>query len=392
MSDPCAAACWPDDIPALIPVYNHAATIAQVIAGCRAAGAPLIAVVDDGSSDGSGAAAEAAGVDIFLRIEPNRGKGQALTLGLRRLAQDGHRQVLTLDADMQHPPAEAARLAQAAQHQPTALWLGERDMAGAPLASRCGRWWTSFWTWICCGVWPGDNQTGLRVYPLPAMTRLPIVAGRYAYEVESLIRAVWAGLSVRRLPVAVRYPIDRISHFDKCRDNLRTAWAFTRLVCRRLTPWPHQRADGRQGLRALLGSGTSPRQAGLAAGLGAAMGVAPIPGLQMVAAAWLALALQLNPAICLVASNISFGPLLALWFALEVVIGHLLLYGTLQELSLARLRLDIQTEGVWSTLGELLGAWLLGAVVLMLVLGLIVGIATALFASMLRRRRWSADA
>jgi glycosyltransferase involved in cell wall biosynthesis len=221
---------WPAGVAVLVPVFDHARTVGQVVAGCRALGAPHILVVDDGSADGSGAQA---GGDELLRLPGNRGKGQALALGLAHLAAAGWQQALSIDADMQHPPAEGLRLAQAAATEPTALWLGSRIMPHAPIASRSGRWMTSLGTWAACGWWPGDNQTGLRVWPLPAMTMLGTRASRYAYEPESLVRAVRAGIAVRELAVAVDYPAGRISHFGVVRDTVRTFASLTVLTLSR---------------------------------------------------------------------------------------------------------------------------------------------------------------
>lgn len=378
---------WPTRIAVLIPVYNHAATLPGVISGMRAEGALHILVVDDGSTDGSGEAARQAGADRVLRVEPNQGKGHALALGLATLAQEGWTQALAIDADLQHPPSEGARLAQASCQDPACLWLGVRDMTGAPAASRFGRVWTSLWTWIACGCWPEDNQTGLRVYPLPAMTHLPIHAGRYAYEVESLVRAVWGGVQVGRLGVSVRYPQDRISHFHKVRDNARTAWAFTRLVVRRLIPWPHRQADGRSVWSALLADGLDPRRAALAGAFGGAMGVAPLPGLQLLAAAWGAMVLRLNPAVALFTSNISFGPLLPLWFSLSVLVGHALRTGETQGLwaQVEGLQAAIASQGPWAALAPLLTDWLLGSVPVMLLAAGIGGLAAGTFAVFRRR-------
>ncbi len=358
---------WPAEIGVLVPVYNHTRTVGAVVEGCRALGAPYILVVDDGSTDGSGNCARQARADAVHRVEPNRGKGNALRTGLGILSERGFRQVLTIDADLQHPPAEALRLALAAFGQPDAVWLGRRDMSVAPGASRCGCWWTSLWTWIACGVWPGDNQTGLRVYPLPGMLRLPIRAGRYAFEVESLIRAVWGGIAVRSLPVAVVYPADRVSHFDKLRDNLRASWTFTRLVARRCLPWPHQQADGRGAWRSAFSDGLAPVAASRAAALGAAIGVAPIPGFQLAAAAWLALALRQNPAITIIASNISFGPLLAVWFALAIVIGHGIRHGNMAGLGeqISSLHASMTELGAWPALRPFCLDWLVGSLPVM---------------------------
>ena len=379
---------WPADVAVLIPVYNHARTVGQVVAGCSALGARVILVVDDGSNDGSGDAALAGAPCTLIRLSPNRGKGHALRVGLRAAEEAGFTRVLALDADLQHPPAEALRLAVASAEAPAALWLGERDMAGAPASSRFGRWWTSLWTWVACGVWPGDNQTGLRVYPLPAMNRLQVRAGRYAFEVESLIRAVWGGTSVRRLPVAVVYPADRISHFHTLKDNLRTAWAFTRLVTRRCLPWPHARLDGTSAWRTALRSGLSPAEVARAAALGGAIGVAPAPGFQMLIAGWLAVVLRLNPAVVLIASNISLGPLLAAWFALAVVLGHVLRVGDANglETQLASVFSSVQQHGAWVTLRPLLADWLIGSPVVMAIAAAIAGGAGWLLALALRRR------
>ncbi len=221
---------WPASIPVLIPVFDHCRTVGAVVAGCRALGAPRIVVVDDGSRDGSGATA---GADELLTLPQNCGKGRALDLGLRQLAAAGWRQVLTIDADLQHPPAEALRLALASSSAPAALWVGVRTMPHAPLASRLGRWCTGGASWAACGRWPADNQSGLRVWPVPAMLGLGTRAGRYAYEPESLVRAVRAGIALRELPVAVDYPADRVSHFAMVRDTLRTAAVLARLLVRR---------------------------------------------------------------------------------------------------------------------------------------------------------------
>lgn len=220
---------WPADLVVLVPVYNHASTVGAVVDAARALGAPVL-VVDDGSTDGSGTAA---GDAMVVRLERNRGKGAALARGLAEAAERGYRRVLACDADGQHPPEAVALLAGAAMADPTALWLGVRRMDHAPAASRIGRWWTSVGTWLACGVWPRDNQTGLRIYPLPAMNDLGVRAGRYSYEVESTVRAVWAGIPVRTCEVPVLYPADRISHFRGWRDSLRAFATFTRLVLRR---------------------------------------------------------------------------------------------------------------------------------------------------------------
>ena len=212
----------------LIPVYNHVATIAAVIAGVRADGWRVL-VVDDGSTDGSGDAAREVGAEVRT-LAANQGKGAALQMGLGWALELGYARVLTCDADGQHPHRAITTLLGAGEQARPALVLGVRDMAGAPPSSRIGRWWTSVWTWVPCGCWPADNQTGLRIYPLPQTARLAIRATRYSYEVESLVRAVRAGVPVHRVQEPVLYPVDRISHFRGVLDTWRTVGTFARLI------------------------------------------------------------------------------------------------------------------------------------------------------------------
>lgn len=315
---------WPAGMLAIVPVYNHARTVAQVVAGLRALGATVL-TVDDGSTDGSGEAARAAGAEL-LTLAPNQGKGAALRAGFAWASARGWRQALTCDADGQHPTSEAARVA-AAAGDPATIYVGRRAMAHAPASSRFGRWWSNLWTWIACGAWVGDSQSGLRVYPLPHAGELPHSADRYSYEVEVLVRGVWAGLAVQPVEVAVLYPADRVSHFHKLRDNCRTAGTFARLVARRLWPARHRqlverpRLSARERVRAILTSGLQPWPAGAACALGAGIGVAPVPGLQFALAAFLSWRLGLNMPLVLLTSNLSFGPLLAVWGGASSALG-----------------------------------------------------------------------
>jgi hypothetical protein len=301
---------------------------------------------------------------------------------LRELAAAGHSAALTIDADMQHPPAEGLRLARAAAADP-ALWLGVRDMERAPRASRTGRWWTSLWTWVACGMWPQDNQTGLRVYPLPVMSQLSIPAGRYAFEIESLVKAAWRRVPIRQLAVAVSYPADRISHFRAWIDSLRTARAFARLVARRCVPWPYHGFDG---WPPVCSAGHGPGRLAAAGALGAAMGVAPVPGLQTALTRWLATRLRLDAEVALQAANISFGPLLAGWIGLELIVGQALRStGAINALILHHH--PTAAAGAWPMSVSWLGDWLVGSIPVMVLCAAAVGTATWLGASRSRQVR-----
>ena len=91
----------------VIPAYNEAASIGAVVRELSAAARwREILVVDDGSSDGTGAEAAAAGARV-VRHPYNKGNGAAVKSGIR-LATGAC--ILIADGDGQHRPADAARL------------------------------------------------------------------------------------------------------------------------------------------------------------------------------------------------------------------------------------------------------------------------------------------
>lgn len=98
----------------VVPAFREAADIGAAIARIRAELADVaadggleIVVVDDGSGDGTAAAARAAGADVVLAFPENRGKGAAVRAGM--LAASGRTLVFT-DADLSYAPAQIVRL------------------------------------------------------------------------------------------------------------------------------------------------------------------------------------------------------------------------------------------------------------------------------------------
>ncbi len=97
----------PAETSVVIPAFNEAKVIADVVAGLQAAGDwHEILVVDDGSADGTGEAARAAGACV-IRQPYNKGNGAAVKSGIRVATGE---YVLIIDADGQHQPTDATRL------------------------------------------------------------------------------------------------------------------------------------------------------------------------------------------------------------------------------------------------------------------------------------------
>jgi glycosyltransferase involved in cell wall biosynthesis len=106
----------PSRVSIVIPAYNEADVIGQVVASLGAAAAwHEIIVVDDGSGDGTAARAAAAGAAVVTHPY-NKGNGAAVKSGIRHATGD---YVLIIDGDGQHPPEDARRIVQR---------LGEYDL------------------------------------------------------------------------------------------------------------------------------------------------------------------------------------------------------------------------------------------------------------------------
>ncbi|MFN3279979.1 MAG: glycosyltransferase, partial [Paracoccus hibiscisoli] len=85
------------DVWAIIPAYNEATAIADVIEGLRDKGLAIV-VVDDGSTDDTARAAASAGAAVV--VHPiNLGQGAALQTGIEYALARGAQFLVTFDAD-----------------------------------------------------------------------------------------------------------------------------------------------------------------------------------------------------------------------------------------------------------------------------------------------------
>lgn len=378
----------------VIPTYNNARTLADVVRGATVA-CESVVVVDDGSTDDTPAIlAMFDGIDV-LRHDRNRGKGAALRTGLSAALKRGFTHAITLDSDGQHHPEDIAPMIAAAVASPTALILGARDLraAGAGPGSRIGCANSNFWVWVETGFRLSDTQTGFRVYPLTAVGRIAFLTEGFDFEIEVLVRAAWIGVPLQSHPVAVTYfrGADRVSHFRPWRDFLRIARLNCRLVAQRLflpSPALHlfslrafrelpRGERWREAMKELFlrDRGSSGRIAA-SVGLGCFMGLTPAWGFQLVLAVLGAHWLGLSKPIAAVASNISV-PFL--------VPGILYASLALGRVTLGRADHAAQTGAVSVSPADL-AAWLLGSLMLAAIVGALAAAVTWLVVEATRAR------
>jgi glycosyltransferase involved in cell wall biosynthesis len=209
-------------VAALIPAFNEAASIGTVVAGVRGAVAHVL-VVDDGSTDGTAAAAEQRGAEV-LRQAANAGKGHAVRSGLDALAQRDFTHVLIMDGDMQHLPSEAPHLLQAAEGE-VDLVLGERRFGreAVPAARYHANRWGSRALSSFLGLPLRDTQCGFRVVRLAALRGLPLRARGYDIETEMLVKLWRRGARIATVPISAVYAGQK-SKLRPIRDTTRTCF------------------------------------------------------------------------------------------------------------------------------------------------------------------------
>ncbi len=222
----------------VIPVYNHATTVGEVVTGSLVHSGTVL-VCDDGSTDGSGDRAREAGAEVLVHTK-NQGKGAALRTLLDEAKKRGFRYAISLDADGQHLPRDIPHLVDEVKQEPGALVVGARDLekAGAPGSSQFGRAFSNFWVWFESGERVEDSQSGFRAYPLPETLLVAGKRARYDFEVEVLLRAAWAGLPLRSVPIQVVYPPNRVTHFRPFKDNVHISLLNTLTCLMLLLPMP----------------------------------------------------------------------------------------------------------------------------------------------------------
>ena len=178
----------------VIPAFNEADTIADVVAGAKHHG--IVVVVDDASTDGTGDEAAAAGADV-VRLDSNRGYEGAIEAGFARAAELGAEAVATFDGDGQLDPALLGPLLAPLAEGNAELVLGTR-----PRSARLSEALFNGYARVRYGV--TDILCGAKAYRTELYVRHGRFDGARTVGTELALAALRRGVRWTAVPATVR--------------------------------------------------------------------------------------------------------------------------------------------------------------------------------------------
>jgi UDP-N-acetylglucosamine---dolichyl-phosphate N-acetylglucosaminyltransferase len=217
---------------ALIPAYNEATTIADVLSRTRPYVDGMI-VIDDGSTDRTAEIARAQGSMVVTHVI-NRGLGAAIGTGFAVAQKLGVEVVVTLDADGQHDPAEIKTFVEAIEKGADVV-IGSRMLTGfvgMPLHRKAAQIIGNLVTFCLFGAWVTDSQSGYRAFTRYALSKIQIKTNRMEVSSELIAEAKRHSLTLVEVPIKAIYTEYSLSKGQSFFVGIKTLF---KLVVRRLT-------------------------------------------------------------------------------------------------------------------------------------------------------------
>jgi glycosyltransferase involved in cell wall biosynthesis len=180
-----------------------------------------ILIVDDGSTDDTLPIAQRCGVSVASHGR-NLGKGAALKTGFDIGRSQSYDTIVTLDADLQHPPELIPSLVHPIKDGKADLVIGARHRHGTTMsiARRISNALTSALVTWRVGQKIPDSQSGFRAIRSEILKAIPLTTSRYETETELLIKAADQGFRIGHVSIPTIYAGEAsgIRHIvDTCR-------------------------------------------------------------------------------------------------------------------------------------------------------------------------------
>lgn len=193
-------------VVAVIPAYNEAKTIREVVRAVKEE-VDEVVVVDDASTDQTADLAKSAGAKVLTHLV-NRDQGAALQTGTDYALLKGADIIVHFDADGQHRVEDIKKLIEPLLRGEAEVVLGSRfmgEVSNIPPLRKIILFLGKLFNRLFLGVKLTDPQSGLRVLSSQAATKIEITEDHMAHCSEILWQIRKKGLRVKEMPVVVNY-------------------------------------------------------------------------------------------------------------------------------------------------------------------------------------------
>ncbi len=218
----------------VVPAFNEAATIRDVIDRLRSSYEHIV-VVDDGSTDETAQRLTGAPIKL-LRHRINRGQGAALQTGITFALLCGADVIVTFDSDGQHDPDDIEAMTAPIVSGDCDVTLGSRFLGhthnmplGRRLVLKAGIVFTRF----VSRIQVTDVHNGIRAFSREAAGSLRISMDRMAHASEILDQIAQRRWRYREVPVTIRYSAQTLAKGQSSWNALRIA---AQVLMERLKP------------------------------------------------------------------------------------------------------------------------------------------------------------
>jgi glycosyltransferase involved in cell wall biosynthesis len=216
----------------LIPAYNEASTIAEVLDRIEALAIDRQAiVVDDGSTDGTAEIVEQRQDGTVLIRQANRGKGAAIRAAIPHI--DGDIAVIQ-DADMEYDPAEVPALIDPIERGVADVVFGSRLKGGRPQRAYLfwhlmGNRFLSLVTGILFNTTLSDMETGYKAFRAEVLFSLDLREDGFGIEPEITGQICKRRLRVYELPISYYGRTYAEGKKITWRDGFKALWVLIRV-------------------------------------------------------------------------------------------------------------------------------------------------------------------
>ncbi|QPV62854.1 glycosyltransferase family 2 protein [Halosimplex litoreum] len=216
---------WSDEtddplVVVAIPAYDAAGSVGEVVERASAFADEVI-VVDDGSADETAARAREAGATVVVH-DRNRGYGGALKTAFREAADRNAHNLVVIDADGQHDPADIPTLVETSKTERADIVIGSRYVGGEtriPFVRSIGLAVINNLTNVSLGNlrpsgWIRDTQSGYRSYGRRAIRSLAAdraIGDNMGASTDILYHAHRNRLSVAEVGTTISYDVPESS-------------------------------------------------------------------------------------------------------------------------------------------------------------------------------------